>query len=72
MRRMEPIDLNLLPTLDALLQEGSVTRAARRIGLPVAATSHALRAFEAPTCAPDGACRNTKPRAVAFPSRSAA
>lgn len=48
MRRMEPIDLNLLPTLDALLQEGSVTRAARRIGLPVAATSHALRAFEAP------------------------
>lgn len=39
---MESIDLNLLATLDALLQEGSVTGAARRLGLSVTATSHAL------------------------------
>lgn len=36
------MDLNLLPVLDALLQEVSVTGAARRLGLSVAATSHAL------------------------------
>jgi DNA-binding transcriptional LysR family regulator len=39
---MGDVDLNLLPTLDALLQEGSVTGAARRLRLSVAATSHAL------------------------------
>lgn len=39
---MEPIDLNLLLPLDALLQEGSVTRAARRVGLSTPAMSHAL------------------------------
>ncbi|MEZ4251049.1 MAG: LysR family transcriptional regulator [Polyangiales bacterium] len=43
---MEPhlasLDLNLLVALDALLQEGSVTRAARRLGLSQPATSHAL------------------------------
>ena len=37
------IDLNLLVVLDALLQESSVTRAARRVGLSQSATSHALR-----------------------------
>jgi DNA-binding transcriptional LysR family regulator len=36
------LDLNLLPTLDALLQEASVTRAARRVGLSTPAMSHAL------------------------------
>lgn len=39
---MERLDLQLLPTLDALLQEASVTRAARRVGLSTPAMSHAL------------------------------
>lgn len=36
------VDLNLLVVLDALLAEGHVTRAARRVGLSQSATSHAL------------------------------
>lgn len=36
------IDLNLLVTLHALLAEGSVTRAARRLGIGQPAASHAL------------------------------
>ncbi|MCA9705270.1 MAG: LysR family transcriptional regulator [Myxococcales bacterium] len=36
------IDLNLLGALDALLREGSVTRAARRLGIGQPAASHAL------------------------------
>jgi DNA-binding transcriptional LysR family regulator len=39
---MESLDLNMLATLDALLQEGSVTGAARRVGLSTPAMSHAL------------------------------
>ena len=39
---MESVDLSLLVTLDALLQEGSVTGAARRVGLSTPAMSHAL------------------------------
>lgn len=39
---MEPSDLGLLVSLDALLQEGSVTGAARRVGLSTPAMSHAL------------------------------
>jgi DNA-binding transcriptional LysR family regulator len=39
---MEPRDLNLLRTLDALLQEANVTLAAKRLGLSTPATSHAL------------------------------
>lgn len=39
---MESSDLNLLASLDALLQEGSVTGAARRVGLSTPAMSHAL------------------------------
>jgi len=39
---MQPSDLALLGTLDALLQEGSVTGAARRLGLSTPAVSHAL------------------------------
>jgi DNA-binding transcriptional LysR family regulator len=39
---MEPSDLSLLATLDALLQESSVTGAARRVGLSTPAMSHAL------------------------------
>jgi len=36
------IDLNLLVALDALIAEGHVGRAARKIGLSQPATSHAL------------------------------
>lgn len=39
---MEASDLGLLVSLDALLQEGSVTGAARRMGLSTPAMSHAL------------------------------
>ncbi len=39
---MESTDLSLLVSLDALLQEGSVTGAARRVGLSTPAMSHAL------------------------------
>jgi DNA-binding transcriptional LysR family regulator len=39
---MEPSDLGILVSLDALLQEGSVTGAARRVGLSKPAMSHAL------------------------------
>jgi DNA-binding transcriptional LysR family regulator len=39
---MESSDLGLLVSLDALLQEGSVTGAARRVGLSTPAMSHAL------------------------------
>lgn len=41
------LDLNLLETLDALLQEGSVSRAARRVGLSTPAMSHALARLRA-------------------------
>ncbi|MEZ4306690.1 MAG: LysR family transcriptional regulator [Polyangiaceae bacterium] len=39
---MEPKDLALLVSLDAILQEGSVTGAARRLGLSTPAMSHTL------------------------------
>jgi DNA-binding transcriptional LysR family regulator len=39
---MESKDLGLLLAVDALLQEGNVTRAARRLGLSTPAASHAL------------------------------
>lgn len=39
---MEATDLGILVSLDALLQEGSVTGAARRVGLSTPAMSHAL------------------------------
>lgn len=41
------VDLNLLITLDALLAERSVTRAARRLGLGQPAVSHALARLRA-------------------------
>ncbi len=40
--RMEDIDLNLVTALDALLSEGSVTGAARRLGLSTSAMSRTL------------------------------
>jgi DNA-binding transcriptional LysR family regulator len=42
-------DLNLLPTLDVLLQEGSVAGAARRLGLSPSAMSRALARLRATT-----------------------
>lgn len=39
---MQNVDLNLLPALDALLSEGSVTGAARRLGLSISAMSRTL------------------------------
>jgi DNA-binding transcriptional LysR family regulator len=39
---VEPSDFALLVNLDALLQEGSVTKAAHRVGLSTPAMSHAL------------------------------
>src|SRR5262245_57249526 len=43
------IDLNLLVALDALLEEGSVTLAAKRVGLSQSAMSHALARLRALT-----------------------
>jgi LysR family transcriptional regulator, nod-box dependent transcriptional activator len=40
--RFNKLDMNLLVALDALLVEGSITRAATRLNLSVSATSHAL------------------------------
>lgn len=40
--RLSAIDVNLLVVLDALLQEGHVGRASRRLALTPSATSHAL------------------------------
>ncbi|RZJ79979.1 MAG: LysR family transcriptional regulator, partial [Brevundimonas sp.] len=39
---MSAIDLNLLRVFDALLEEGSATRAGSRLGLTQSAVSHAL------------------------------
>ncbi len=44
---MQPADFGLLVHLDALLQEGSVTGAARRVGLSTPAMSHALARIRA-------------------------
>lgn len=41
--QLSELDLNLLVAFDALLQEGSVTRAARRVGVSQPAMSNALR-----------------------------
>lgn len=40
--RVSSVDLNLLRILNALLEEGSVTRAAKRLGVTQSAVSHAL------------------------------
>src|ERR687887_2910363 len=40
---LNSLDLNLLVTLDALLREANVSRAAMRIGLSQPAASHALQ-----------------------------
>lgn len=46
---MDAIDLNLLAALDVLLAEGSVTAAARRLGLSVSATSRTLARLRSAT-----------------------
>lgn len=46
---MNAMDLNLLPALDALLSEGSVTAAARRLGLSASAMSRTLARLRAAT-----------------------
>ncbi|MEM9452948.1 MAG: LysR substrate-binding domain-containing protein [Myxococcota bacterium] len=64
------IDLNLLVTLDALLAEGSVTRAARRLGIGQPAASHALgrlrELFEDPLFVRAGRAVVPTPRADAL------
>ncbi|HEU0036720.1 MAG TPA: LysR family transcriptional regulator [Kofleriaceae bacterium] len=45
--RLAGIDLNLLTSLDALLEAGSVTRAARTLGVTQPAASHALARLRA-------------------------
>src|SRR6202167_2629238 len=49
LRRMADTDLNLLPALDALLAEGSVAGAARRLGLSASAMSRTLARLRAAT-----------------------
>ncbi|MCX5494961.1 LysR family transcriptional regulator [Kaistia dalseonensis] len=46
---MDDLDLNLLPALDALLAEGSVTGAARRLGLSASAMSRTLARLRSAT-----------------------
>src|SRR5580700_1735823 len=46
---MTAVDLNLLPALDALLAEGSVAGAARRLGLSASAMSRTLARLRAAT-----------------------
>jgi DNA-binding transcriptional LysR family regulator len=46
---MDNLDLNLLPALDALLTEGSVTGAARRLGLSSSAMSRTLTRLRSAT-----------------------
>lgn len=46
---MDHVDLNLLPALDALLTEGSVTGAARRLGLSASAMSRTLARLRSAT-----------------------
>jgi DNA-binding transcriptional LysR family regulator len=67
---MESNDMGLLVSLDALLQEGSVTGAARRVGLSTPAMSHALARIRArlgdPILVRSGRGMLLTPRAVAL------
>jgi len=70
---MESADLGLLLHLDALLQEGSVSAAARRIGLSTPAMSHALARIRErlgdPLLVRSGRGMRLTPRAVALRPR---
>ncbi len=65
--RLESIDLNLLPVLDALLEERNVTRAGQRLFLSQPATSNALRRlrrmFNDPLLVRSGNTMHITPRA---------
>src|SRR3954453_8314310 len=67
---LNPLDLNLLVALDALLLEGNVSRAAMRIGLSQPATSHALQRLRDligdPLLVRNGARMELTPRALAL------
>lgn len=67
---MKDVDLNLLPALDALLAEGSVTGAARRLGLSPSAMSRTLARLRSVTGDPllvrAGGRLVPMPRAVAM------
>ncbi|MFJ9608366.1 LysR family transcriptional regulator [Kitasatospora sp. NPDC101176] len=69
--QLSSLDLNLLVVLDALLEEGSVTRAAQRLNLSVPATSRALgrlrRALQDPLLVRSG--RGLRPTAAAVDLR---
>ncbi len=70
---MQPSDLGLLVTLDALLQTGSVTGAAKRVGLSTPAMSHALgrirERFGDPILVRSGRGMVLTPRAEALKAR---
>lgn len=70
---MDTTDLNLLPALDALLAEGSVTAAARRLGLSSSAMSRTLARLRAATGDPllvrAGRGLVPTPRAIALRER---
>jgi DNA-binding transcriptional LysR family regulator len=70
---MDTIDLNLLPALDALLAEGGVTAAARRLGLSSSAMSRTLARLRAATGDPllvrAGRGLVPTPRAIALRER---
>lgn len=74
---MSQLDLNLLVAFDALLAEGSVTRAAERVGITQPSMSHALgrlrRLFkdELFLRAPDGVRPTPRAKALAGPVRLA-
>ncbi|MCA9550641.1 MAG: LysR family transcriptional regulator [Myxococcales bacterium] len=67
---MKTHDLSLLLALDALIQEGSVTRAARRVGLSVPAMSQTLKRIRAvlddPILVRAGRAMVLTPRALAL------
>jgi DNA-binding transcriptional LysR family regulator len=70
---MDTLDLNLLPALDALLMEGSVTGAARRLGLSTSAMSRTLARLRSATGDPllvrAGRGLIATPRAIALRDR---
>ena len=69
-RSLAALDLNLLVVLDALLREGSATRAARRIARTQSAVSHALArlrdVFDDPLFVRVGSTLKPTPRAEAL------
>lgn len=71
---MQSVDLNLLEVLDALLQEGSVTGAARRLHLSPPAVSRSLSRLRTATADPllVRVGRNLTPTAVAVGMRESA